>query len=133
MHKSTYTHTHTHAHMYMLFPEEPPQRSLYTSTPQLRYTAIYQLKETTRPLIPIPANMEPYIEFIGTLQNSGFWLVKVEVHWKPRLFGPGLPLTSEASSGPGREPEFGRLTSHLVWGGPRKVLASLSKSPLKEI
>ena len=21
--------------------------------------------------------MEPYIEFIGTLQNSGFWLVKV--------------------------------------------------------
>ena len=35
--------------------------------------------------IPIPArthflqvpNMEPYIEFRGTLQNSGFWLVKI--------------------------------------------------------
>ena len=24
--------------------------------------------------------MEPYIEFIGTLQNSGFWLVKVYIY-----------------------------------------------------
>ena len=24
--------------------------------------------------------MEPYIEFIGTLQNSGFWLVKAYIH-----------------------------------------------------
>ena len=30
--------------------------------------------------------MEPYIEFIGTLQNSGFWLVKVF-----SLAGSGVP------------------------------------------
>ena len=31
--------------------------------------------------------MESYIEFIGTLQNSGFWLVKV---WRTRSFHVSL-------------------------------------------
>ena len=45
--------------------------------------------------------MEPYIEFIGTLQNSGFWLVKVAIH---------APKANKAESGVVRslcEPHFG--------------------------
>ena len=37
----------------------------------------HYLNQPEPTILSVP-NIKPYMEFIGTLQSSGFWLVKVE-------------------------------------------------------
>ena len=67
-----------------------------------------------------------YIEFIGTLQNSGFWLVKVELvpsqapeATPPQAACPKAPAASQqtcrAGPGPGHSASSGLLWMVLGW------------------